>query len=43
MIRTISGKPNLPSFNHLNTKRGINATSKAEIAHTLGETFFFFF
>ena len=37
MIRKISGKS---SFSHLNTKRGTKATSKEEIANTLGETFF---
>ena len=39
MIRKISGKSKLPSFTHLNTKRGTKATSKEEIANTLGETF----
>ena len=40
MIRKISGKSKSPSFTHLNTKRGTKATSKEEIANTLGETFF---
>ena len=39
MIRKISGKSKPPSFIHLNTKRGTNATSKEEIANTLGEIF----
>ena len=39
MIRKISGKSKSPSFTHLNTKRGTKATSKEEIANTLGETF----
>ena len=39
MIRKISGKSKSPSFTHLNTKRGEKATSKEEIANTLGETF----
>ena len=39
MIRKISGKSKSPSFTHLHTKRGIKATSKEEIANTLGETF----
>ena len=39
MIRKISGKSKSPSFAHLNTKRGTKATSKEEIANTLGETF----
>ena len=39
MIRKISGKSKSPSFTHLNTKRGTNATSKEEIANTLSETF----
>ena len=39
MIRKISGKSKSPSFCHLNTKRGTKATSKEEIANTLGETF----
>ena len=30
---------NHPVFTHLNTKRGTKATSKEEIANTLGETF----
>ena len=40
MIRKISGKSKPSSFTHLNTKRGIKATSKEDIANTLGETFF---
>ena len=40
MIRKISGKSKSPSFTHLNTKRGTKATSKEEIANTLGETCF---
>ena len=39
IIRTISGKSESPSFTHLNTKRGTKATTKEEIANTLGETF----
>ena len=39
MIRKISGKSKSPSFTRLNTKRGTKATSKEEIANTLGETF----
>ena len=39
MTRKISGKSKSPSFTHLNTKRGTKATSKEEIANTLGETF----
>ena len=39
MIRKISGKSKAPSFTQLNTKRGTKATSKEEIANTLGETF----
>ena len=39
MIRKISGKSKSPSFTQLNTKRGTKATSKKEIANTLGETF----
>ena len=39
MIRKISGKSKSPSFTHLNTKRGTKATSKEEIANTLGELF----
>ena len=39
MIRKISGKSKSPSFTHLNTKRGTKATSKEEIANTLGESF----
>ena len=39
MIRKISGKSKSPSFTHLNAKRGTKATSKEEIANTLGETF----
>ena len=39
MIRKISGKTKSPRFTHLNTKRGTKATSKEEIANTLGETF----
>ena len=39
MIRKISGKSKSPSFTQLNTKRGTKATSKEEIANTLGETF----
>ena len=39
MIRKISGKSKSPSFTHLNTERGTKATSKEEIANTLGETF----
>ena len=39
MIRKISGKSKSPSFTHLNTKRGTKATSKEDIANTLGETF----
>ena len=39
MIRKISGKSKSPSFTHLNIKRGTKATSKKEIANTLGETF----
>ena len=39
MIRKISGKSKSPSFTHLNTKRGTKATSKEEMANTLGETF----
>ena len=39
LIRKISGKSKSPSFTHLNTKRGTKATSKEEIANTLGETF----
>ena len=39
MIRKISGKSKSTSFIHLNTKRGTKATSKEEIANTLGETF----
>ena len=39
MIRKTSGKSKSPSFTHLNTKRGTKATSKEEIANTLGETF----
>ena len=39
MIRKISGKSKSPSFTYLNTKRGTKATSKEEIADTLGETF----
>ena len=42
MIRKISGKSESPNFTHLNTKRGAKATSKEEIANTLGETFFVF-
>ena len=38
MIRKISGKAKSPSFTHLNAKRGTKATSKEEIANTLGET-----
>ena len=30
MIRKISGKSKSPSFTHLNTKRGTEATSKKE-------------
>ena len=39
MIRKLSGKSKSTSFAHLNTKRGTKATSKEEIANTLGETF----
>ena len=39
MIRKISGKLKSPSFTHLNTKRRTKASSKEEIANTLGETF----
>ena len=39
MIRKMSGKSKPPSFTHLNTKRGTKATSKEEIANTLGEIF----
>ena len=39
MIRKISGKSKSPSFTHLNTNCGTKATSKEEIANTLGETF----
>ena len=39
MIRKISGKSKSPSFTHLNTKRRTQATSKEEIANTLGEEF----
>ena len=39
MIRKIFVKSKSPSFTHLNTKRGTKATSKEEIANTLGETF----
>ena len=39
MIRKISGKSKSPSLTHLNTKCGTKATSKEEIANTLGETF----
>ena len=39
MIRKISGKSKPPSFTHLNRKRGAKATSKEEIANTIGETF----
>ena len=39
MIRKIFGKSKSPIFTHLNTKRGTKATSKTEIANTLGETF----
>ena len=39
MIRKISGKSKLPSFTHLDTKRGTKATSKEEIANTLCEAF----
>ena len=39
MIRKISGKSKASSFTHFNTKRGTKATSKEEIANTLGETF----
>ena len=38
-IRKLSGESKSPSFTHLNTKRGTKATSKEEIANTLGETF----
>ena len=39
MIQKISGKSKSPSFTILNTNRGTKATSKEEIANTLGETF----
>ena len=39
MIRKISGKPKAPSYTHLNTCRETKATSKEDIANTLGETF----
>ena len=39
MVRKISGQSKSPSFTHLNTKRGTKATSKEEIANTLGEAF----
>ena len=39
MIRKISGKSKTPSYTHLNTCRETKATSKEDIANTLGETF----
>ena len=39
MIRKISGKSKAPSYTHLNTCRETKATSKEDIANTLGETF----
>ena len=39
MIRKISGKSEAPSYTHLNTCRETKATSKEDIANTLGETF----
>ena len=42
MIRKLCGKSKSPSFTHLNTKRGTEATSNEEIANTLGEFFSFF-
>ena len=39
LIRKISGKSKAPSYTHLNTCRETKATSKEDIANTLGETF----
>ena len=39
IIRKISGKSKTPSYTHLNTCRETKATSKEDIANTLGETF----
>ena len=39
MIQKLSGKSKSPRLTHLNTKRGTKATSKEEIANTLGEMF----
>ena len=39
MIRKISGKSKAPSYTHKNTCRETKATSKEDIANTLGETF----
>ena len=39
MIRKISGKSKTPSYTHLNICRETKATSKDDIANTLGETF----